>query len=281
MLENTFCHIPGISREMERSLWSTGIDSWQSFLGQTAPPFPPTRFHAATKRIRESIHNLTISNPLYFCGLLPSREHWRLFPHFRQAIAYLDIETTGLARHGDAITTIALYDGEVVHHYVQGENLEAFKEDILRYALLVTYNGKCFDLPFIESGLGIPMRQAHIDLMYVLRSLGLKGGLKGCEKQLGLDRGELDGVDGWFAVHLWDDYHRNGNMAALETLLAYNIEDVVNLETLMVTAYNLKLRETPFSASHQLPLPRRPAVPFKADRETINRIRRRHYHYPL
>jgi hypothetical protein len=70
---------------------------------------------------------------------------------------------------------------------------------------------------------------------------------------------------------------QKGNRAALETLLAYNIEDVVNLETLMVLAYNLKLRETPFSGSHQLPLPVRPQVPFTADRETIRRIRRQYH----
>ena len=31
-------------------------------------------------------------------------------------------------------------------------------------------------------------------------SLGFKGGLKGCERQLGLDRGNLKDIDGFFAV---------------------------------------------------------------------------------
>jgi hypothetical protein len=60
----------------------------------------------------------------------------------------------------------------------------------------------------------------------------------------------------------------------LETLLAYNIEDTVNLETLMVRAYNTKLRGTPFFRTHQLPEPTRPDIPFEADRQTIDRIRR-------
>jgi hypothetical protein len=42
----------------------------------------------------------------------------------------------------------------------------------------------------------------------------------------------------------------------------------------MVMAYNLKLQETPFGDTHRLPLPRRPAMPFKADRDTVNRLRR-------
>jgi hypothetical protein len=59
----------------------------------------------------------------------------------------------------------------------------------------------------------------------------------------------------------------------LETLLAYNIQDVFNLETLTVLSYNLKLKETPFVQSHQSTLPSCPDIQFKADLETIERIR--------
>jgi RNase_H superfamily len=87
-------------------------------------------------------------------------------------------------------------------------------------------------------------------------------------------RGNLEGVDGYFAVSLWNEYQRNKDPKALETLLAYNIQDVVNLETLMVLSYNLKLRETPFNESHQLDLPSSPDIPFKADLKTIEKVRR-------
>lgn len=60
---------------------------------------------------------------------------------------------------------------------------------------------------------------------------------------------------------------------ALETLLAYNIHDVISLQTLMVLSYNLKLKETPFNETHQLPLPSSPEVPFQADLETIEKIK--------
>jgi hypothetical protein len=81
-------------------------------------------------------------------------------------------------------------------------------------------------------------------------------------------------VDGFFAVLLWNDYLYSHNLRALETLLAYNILDVVNLETLMVIAYNKKLQGTPFADSHRLPLPPTPPNPLKADRETIERLQR-------
>ena len=66
----------------------------------------------------------------------------------------------------------------------------------------------------------------------MLSRLGYKGGLKGCEKQLGLDRHELDGVDGYTAVLLWQEYTRTRNTRALDTLLAYNIQDVLNLRNI-------------------------------------------------
>ena len=140
--------------------------------------------------------------------------------------------------------------------------------------MLVTYNGKCFDVPVIERFFRMQMPQAHIDLRYVLKRLGYAGGLKGCERQLGIARTDLANVDGFFAVLLWDEFQRTKNPKALETLLAYNTTDVINLETLLVLAYNLHIQDTPFSASHRVPLPVQPVLPFTADRETIDRLKR-------
>ena len=188
-------------------------------------------------------------------------------------MAYLDIETTGLESWQNEITTIALYDGETIFTYVNGRNLDDFKENIMKHQVIITYNGKCFDIPFIKSYLGISLNQVHIDLRYLLASLGFKGGLKGCERQLGIDRNELADIDGYFAVLLWDDYVRNNNQKALETLLAYNIQDVVNLEALMVISYNLKLRKMLFHHSHQLSSPAQPDIPFRADKKIVERIK--------
>ena len=154
------------------------------------------------KQIRQSINKLDKNEPALFSNTLASKHHWRLFPEFRESTAYLDIETTGLGSPGDHITTIALYDGQAIRHYICGQNLDDFERDIRDHRLLVTYNGKCFDIPFIEWQFGIKLNQAHIDLRYVLKSLGYGGGLKGCERQLGLDRGNLEGIDGYFAVLL-------------------------------------------------------------------------------
>ena len=273
MLEHTFCHIPGIGPKTERRLWSRGLVSWEAVRASGPVPLPPPKAELLKAHVAESMAHLADGDPDYFHRRLPPDQHWRLFPDFRRSVAYLDIETTGLGGPDDYITTICLYDGRSLSHYVQGENLFDFRDAIAQYRLIVTYNGKCFDLPFIRNYFGIPMSHAHIDLRYVLASLGYRGGLKGCERRLGLHRGDLEDLDGYFAVLLWFDYQNNGNPRALETLLAYNALDVVNLEILMALAYNLKLQGTPFSETRRLPVPASPVLPFKADVETIQRIR--------
>lgn len=280
MLSHTFCHIPRVSPKVEQRLWAEGLHTWEEV--QSASSLPVTRVSLETvqRHVEDSVLHLQKENPRYFSDRLPSNLHWRLFPEFRRSIAYLDIETTGLSGAFDRITTIALYDGVTIRHYIQGQNLGEFKRDIAQYKLLVTYNGKCFDVPFLRQSLGVPLEQAHIDLRYVLFRLGFRGGLKGCEKQMGIDRHELDGVDGFMAVCLWSEYKNRQNARALDTLLAYNIADVLNLETLLVMAYNLMIKETPFEKARWLPMPKPPANPFNADAETIRRLMREmHWHY--
>ena len=273
MLTNSFIHIQGIGPKTEQRLWDSGFRDWNSYSGDLAIPISASRKYFLVKGIEESKKHLDSHNPAYFSKLLPSNQCWRLFPDFRESTVYLDIETTGLDRYFNDITTIALYDGESIQTYVQGQNLDDFIEDILKYKVIVSYNGKSFDIPFIEHYFNIRLEHAHIDLRYVLYSLGFRGGLKGCERQMGMDRGDLSDIDGFFAVLLWDEYQRTGDKKALETLLAYNIQDTITLENLMVTAYNMKLRQTPFYDTHLIEDPILPENPFRAELATVDRIK--------
>ncbi len=257
---------------METHLWGLGITSWEHAIRNPLPKMKRVSEGLVRTQLEESYERLCSGDAKYFERKLPQNERWRIFPEFRLSTAYLDIETFGGNGLNDQITTIALYDGDRISYYVQGENLQEFRADIRNYQVLVTYNGKCFDIPVIKRYFNMRMDQVHIDLRFVLQGLGFKGGLKGCEKQLGIARDELDGVDGFFAVLFWNDYLHNGNDRALDTLLAYNILDAVNLELLMVKAYNLKLRETPFYDELALSEPVPPPNPFQADVETVERI---------
>lgn len=280
MLRNTFHHIPGIGLKSESELWQAGINCWDDFRKPHTSNLQSSKIAKINQYIEESRqHCNNDGNPTYFSKLLPAKLHWRFFPEFMNSAVYLDIETTGLEEYRSEITTIALYDGKNIFHYTNGINLDDFKRDIKKYKLLITYNGKIFDIPFIERYFSIKLNQAHIDLRYILASLGFKGGLKGCETALGIDRKELSGIDGYFAVLLWNNYIKTHNPKALETLLAYNIEDVLNLDRLMITAYNMKIKETPFYDELRLDLRPTPENPFQPDPLTVDNIKSQYMYY--
>ena len=266
-------HIQSIGAITEQRLWESGLRDWDSFSDDLSIPLSGKRKYLLQKGTEESKRHLADRNPSYFSKCLPANQSWRLFPEFRDSTAYLDIETTGLDRHFNEITTIALYDGQEIKTYVRGKNLNDFIEDIQKYKVIVSYNGKSFDVPFIENYFNIRLDHAHIDLRYVLHSLGFRGGLKGCERELDMDRGDLRDIDGFFAVLLWDEYQKTMNQQTLETLLAYNVQDTINLENLMVTAYNMKLKDTPFYENLLIEDSPAPVNPYGVDLETIDRIK--------
>ena len=253
MLQNTFRHIEKIGPTTEFKLWEAGALTWEEGLEIPFELLPVRK--PIDQALHASIEKLEEGDPAWFSARLPGSECWRLFPEFREKVAYIDIETDGGSSENGMITTISLWDGSNLYHYVHGDNLRDFQDDILDYSLLVTWNGASFDIPFIESWYRTTLPHAHIDLRHVLNSLGYRGGLKSVEQQFEISRGMLDGVDGYTAVLLWKDYVNNGDSRALETLLAYNSLDVVNLERLMVEAYNLKIEETPFALVNEIPLP--------------------------
>ena len=272
MLQNSFLHISGIGRKTEQKIWESGLRTWQDF----RPPFPPDISRTILNRIQyglDSHPDNILDSPDYLYQKLPSSQHWRLFPRFRNSTAFIDIETTGI-RQNCQITTIALYDGKQIMTFSNGHNLHTFPDVLSKYDIIVTYNGKSFDVPIIEQFFNIKVNQPHIDLRPVLAQIGLKGGLKGCEKQLGIDRKELSGLAGYGAVLLWREYQRFHNKDVLETLLAYNIADAVNLEPLLIHAYNYNLHDTPFHQEKQIPPAHPPESPYCPHPHIVTRIKK-------
>src|SRR2546428_211550 len=174
----------------------------------------------------------------YFARNLPARDHWRAWPEFANAIAYLDIETTGLSIGRDAVTVVGVFDGKRRRSFVQGDNLEDLPAAMERAKLLVTFNGSRFDVPFLRKAFPrMALDQIHLDLVHPLRRLGFVGGLKAIESQVGILRSEeTTGLGGFDAVRLWHAFDA-GDDDALDLLLEYNMEDVVNLEPLAELAY--------------------------------------------
>lgn len=147
--------------------------------------------------------------------------------------AYLDIETT----FGGMISVIGLYrpDLGTIQLVGGGVCIRQLYDALDGVRELITYNGSTFDLPVIRRRLSADLKQGfvHCDLMYVCRRRGLRGGLKRVEEVVGIQRATA-GLSGWDAPRLWHRYESMGDRDALETLLAYNREDVINLMFLEV-----------------------------------------------
>lgn len=235
MLENTFIHIQGIGPKTEEKLWDRGLLTWHDFLETDSPVFSPARDAYIRAELEKSIRNL--HNPGWWAHRLPAGQMWRVFDTFKDSVAYLDIETCGWEADFDSITMIGLYDGKTVRTFVNGFNLPEFEVAVADYHLAVTFNGAAFDLPIIRRAFPhISLPPAHIDLRFVLNRLGLKGGLKRIERELGIFRGpDIEGLSGLDAESLWRAW-LGGDKKALDTLKAYNAADIENLEPLLAWA---------------------------------------------
>jgi hypothetical protein len=232
LLENTFIHIQGIGQKTEKGLWRQGIRNWRQFLDYNGIIFSRARDQFVREELAASTAHLQDIG--FFADRLSSHEMWRVFDTFRQTSVYLDIETSGGFQGVDEITVIGIYDGHTVNTFVNGINLDEFEIAIAKYDLVITFNGSLFDLPFIRRSFpGISLPAGHIDLRFLLKSLGFAGGLKKIEKDFGLMRDpKIDGMNGYDAVTLWRDYQW-GDKTAIETLIQYNSADIVNLKPLM------------------------------------------------
>jgi hypothetical protein len=242
MLESTFIHLPDFGYAKERALWQNGIKDWDGFLDEFY--HSPKHGHCCSI-IESSKTALELGDARYFSQLLKSGDTWRCFPHFDRVV-YVDIETTGLGRGDDYITVIGLFDGSRTKSYIQGKNLIEFTRDIKEFDSIVTFNGSLFDVPFIQRAFPkVKIPPIHVDLRFVLASLGIRGGLKKIEAQFGMEReDDLKGLNGYDAVKLWKRYKTENDLAALDRLVRYNSADIENLKALMEFAYKEKRKES-------------------------------------
>jgi uncharacterized protein YprB with RNaseH-like and TPR domain/predicted nuclease with RNAse H fold len=247
MLEQTFIHIPGIGQQTERELWRSGIRSWDDFSGFFTRPAAIS--NALRRRLESyippSIEAVSNKNAAFFARLCDLGEAWRVFPEFADKCIFLDIETTGLSPVFDTVTMVGLYDGHRYKAFIDGQNLQDLPSELKKYSLVVTFNGSGFDLRFLKLTFeNLELPPIHIDLRWVTRRLGHRGGLKAIEKEFGIQRDEaVEQIDGFDATVLWSRYLR-GDRDALRQLIKYNSEDVVHLKAIMEMSYDRLAQQT-------------------------------------
>jgi len=218
MLHNTFVHLSGIGSIRERELWNRGILDWDRFLGAISDGLLRERvYRSAVPTLHESLDAINKGDIGFFKTLLPESEIWRVYPQFAKEALFLDIETTGFVAADHEVTMIATLASGKHALFVKGINLDEFPTYIARFPLLVTFNGSQFDLPFLRTHFpDMRLDQSHVDLRFVLTSLGYEGGLKTVEHAFGIRRDPaIESVNGLEAVRLWYRY-RQGEHCGVE-----------------------------------------------------------------
>ena len=269
MIQSTFQLVPGFGPRRERRLWRAGIACWDD-LAEAAPPGLPARAEPALRTaIGKADAALVRGDAARLARLLPASEHWRLLGAFGEGAAYVDIETGDDVWGREGISAIGVFDRAGPRLFLAGRDLEAFPRRARGWQLLVTFNGRSFDVPILRRAFpGWTPPAAHIDLRHVLARLGHDGGLKRIEDELAalnLARpAHLRGIDGWTACGLFRR-GREGDRRALRLFAEYNLYDVVNLRTLAAYAYNALVAdealEAPALRDRVAPLP----VPARGD----------------
>ncbi len=225
-VDQSFIGAEGVGERTERALWEAGVTHWDEFTGEAVGPTRAERIEAFIDRGRTALDAGDVS---FFEERLPSSEAWRCYPSFRERATFFDIETTGLDHDHSVVTTVSVHRDGDTRTLVRGDDLTAgaLRATLGEADLLVTYNGKRFDVPFLEACFDVDLTGAHLDLMYPCRQAGLTGGLSAVERDLGIERDRPD-ISGRDAVRLWHE-HERGVDGALETLIGYNREDTVNM----------------------------------------------------
>ena len=231
MIKESFIFLPKISERKERKIWQHA-STWNEFLDKKEIPGIAQKLkHGYDKILVAAREALIADDASYFARLVHSADQWRLYAHFKDDAVFLDIETA--SNYGN-VTVVGLSDGRETKTLIAGSTLtkENLQEALKPYKLLVTFNGKSFDIPILQKYFNTQFNMPHIDLKHVCFSAGITGGLKLIEKQLGIQRAEqVKDVQGSDADLLWRKWRATGNQDFLDLLVQYNAEDCINLKT--------------------------------------------------
>ncbi len=229
MIRRTFQLVSGIGPHRERLLWADGITQWDEFRaaarrGTVVSVATDAELLGAIDRAESVMHDGDVAT---LASLFPRRVHWRLFEAVEARAAYLDIEADGTREP----TVVGVMDAHGVATFIRERAFEEAAARLNQSACWVTFNGGSFDLPILEGRFAELRRPAlHLDVKILARAAGLSGGLKAIEEQLGVARPpHLQGVRGFDAIRLWNEYAQNGDRGALRLLVEYNLYDAVSL----------------------------------------------------
>lgn len=183
-------------------------------------------------------------------------------------VLFLDTETTGLSGGAGTVAFeigIGFFNqhGFVIRQYIMRDYCEeaamlAEIADVIRnFDVIVSFNGKSFDVPLLESRMimcriHLPISQMpHLDLLHAARrvyKLRLRRCSLGALEEAVLGTSRKDDLPGSQVPQRYFDYIRTGEFSLMEDVLRHNFEDVKNLAVL--TSHLCSVFRNPQSLEH-------------------------------
>lgn len=166
-----------------------------------------------------------------------------------EQILFLDLETTGLS--GTPVFLIGTMEcqaaGFVFKQYLARKYseeisiLSAFSERMASVRLVITFNGKSFDMPFLNSralahGMAMPQPDYHLDVLQEARK-AYKRDLPNCKLQTierhicGRER--EDDIPGAEIPNAYNEYVRTGNAYKMQSILTHNLYDILTMADIL------------------------------------------------
>jgi uncharacterized protein YprB with RNaseH-like and TPR domain len=168
--------------------------------------------------------------------------------------AIIDIETMGL--FGRPIILLGVAEatkGKVITRQFLVRNiaeeacaLQEFTSKLNAGSVFVSFNGRCFDVPFIRERLAYygldaidALRRPHFDVLHFARRV-FRGRVANCrletlETTLGIQRSI--NIPGALVPEFYDSYQRSGNVGPLVAIMEHNRQDLVTLARLFCSLY--------------------------------------------
>ena len=227
LVNQSLCQIWGISDEMEIRYRQNGYCS----PGMLIKDAHITSKYRNSDKLQDSIQRFKKACDLELTDVIINMfrvgHRVRVVHDLFSTACFMDIETDSTSINS-AITCITTSIDGNVRTFIRGKNLLDFLDVWNDTSVIVTFNGKRFDLPIIVKEFDLSTIPAQVDLMEEGRPYGLHGGLKNIEKHIGYVRKDSE-INGITAVSLWREYTCDKKLAALDELVSYNIEDVESL----------------------------------------------------
>ncbi|MGC9122942.1 MAG: ribonuclease H-like domain-containing protein [Thermoplasmata archaeon] len=258
ILKESLFIFDNITFSKQKSLKIRNIKTWEDLYLNGEKHFSDKKWNIIEKQILECVENYTKRNLEFFKTFIDERYHFILLSEFSDYALYMDIETSGL--NDNEITLIGLSDNKKRYKIlVRGINLvdRNIINIMKNYKIIVTFFGKRFDIPLIKKQFPYVSdyidSMISVDLYYLGRMVGFKGGLKKIERQVGIRRPEgIEGLTGYDAIKLWKSY-LEGDLNSLIKLIRYNREDTINL--VEISKYMLEIFYEMYIKNYRAPFP--------------------------